>query len=45
MYLYLSQGAGQSKLTNQYLDSRLKTVSTVRNWRTVLKLLELAQAS
>jgi uncharacterized protein (DUF1697 family) len=45
MYLYLPQGAGQSKLTNQYLDSRLQTVSTVRNWRTVLKLLELAQAS
>jgi uncharacterized protein (DUF1697 family) len=43
MYLHLPKGAGQSKLTNQYLDSRLKTVSTVRNWRTVLKLLELAQ--
>jgi uncharacterized protein (DUF1697 family) len=45
IYLHLPNGAGQSKLTNQYLDSRLKTVSTVRNWRTVLKLLEMAQAA
>ena len=45
MYLHLPRGAGQSKLTNQYLDSRLKTVSTVRNWRTVLKLLELARST
>jgi len=45
IYLHLPKGAGQSKLTNQYLDSRLKTVSTVRNWRTVLKLLELARST
>ena len=30
------------KLTNQYFDSRLGTTSTARNWRTVLKLVELA---
>lgn len=41
IYLRLPHGAGRSKLTNQYFDSRLATVSTARNWRTVTKLLEL----
>jgi hypothetical protein len=31
----------RSKLTNAYFDSKLKTTSTGRNWRTVIKLLEL----
>ena len=29
------------KLTNSYFDSKLATVSTSRNWRTVTKLLEM----
>ncbi len=41
IYLRLPNGAGKSKLTNQYFDSRLGTISTVRNWRTVLQLLEM----
>jgi uncharacterized protein (DUF1697 family) len=41
VYLQLPGGGGNSKLTNAYFDSRLTTVSTVRNWRTVTKLLEL----
>ena len=44
IYLCCPDGVGKSKLTNQYFDSKLKTVSTGRNWRTVLKLLELVQA-
>lgn len=44
IYLRLPNGGGRSKLTNQYFDSRLKTVSTVRNWRTVMKLCELVAA-
>jgi uncharacterized protein (DUF1697 family) len=35
---------GNSKLTNAHFDSRLATIGTGRNWRTVLKLFELAQA-
>ncbi len=31
----------KTKLTNAYFDSRLSTVSTLRNWRTVLKLAEM----
>jgi uncharacterized protein (DUF1697 family) len=41
IYLRLPNGMGRTKLTNAYFDSKLKTVSTARNWRTVLKLLEM----
>lgn len=44
VFLHLPNGVGKTKLTNAYLDSKLGTVSTIRNWRTVLKLLELAGA-
>jgi uncharacterized protein (DUF1697 family) len=44
IYLQCPNGAGSTKLTNAYFDSRLATISTGRNWRTVLKLFELAQA-
>ena len=41
IYLHLPNGAGNSKLTNAWFDSKLSTISTVRNWRTVNKLLEM----
>jgi uncharacterized protein (DUF1697 family) len=41
VYLRLPNGAGRSKLTNAYFDSKLATTSTMRNWRTVTKLFEL----
>ena len=41
IYFQLANGAARTKLTNAYFDSKLKTVSTMRNWRTVLKLAEL----
>lgn len=44
IYLRLPNGAGRSKLSNQYFDSKLATVSTSRNWRTVTTLLELMKA-
>lgn len=43
IYLRCPNGVARSKLTNQYFDSKLETTSTARNWRTVLKLLELAR--
>lgn len=43
IYLYLPQGAAGSKCNNAYFDSRLKTTSTMRNWKTVLKLMELGK--
>jgi uncharacterized protein (DUF1697 family) len=43
IYLQFPNGMGRSKLTSQYFDSTLETTITVRNWNTVLKLLELAR--
>jgi uncharacterized protein (DUF1697 family) len=43
IYMQLANGVSGTKLTNAYFDSKLKTVSTVRNWRTVLKLAELVK--
>jgi uncharacterized protein (DUF1697 family) len=44
VYLRLTNGVADSKLTNAYFDSKLSTTSTGRNWRTVTKLLELMRA-
>lgn len=41
IYLKLPNGVGRSKLTNAYFDSKLGTISTGRNWRTVLKLMDM----
>ena len=43
IYLRCPNGLARTKLTNAYFDSRLETTSTVRNWRTTLKLLAMAQ--
>jgi uncharacterized protein (DUF1697 family) len=43
VYLHLPAGIAKTKLTNAYFDSKLKTVSTGRNWRTVRKLVEMMQ--
>ena len=44
IYMRLPSGVARTKLTNAYFDAQLATISTVRNWRTVLKLIELANA-
>jgi uncharacterized protein (DUF1697 family) len=44
VFMKLPNGVARSKLTNAYFDSALATVSTLRNWRTVLTLLEMAEA-
>jgi uncharacterized protein (DUF1697 family) len=41
IYLWLPTGAGKTKLTNAYFDSKLETICTQRNWRTVMKLSEM----
>jgi len=45
VYLHTPNGMARSKLTNDHFDRALATVSTVRNWRTVSKLLEMARGS
>ncbi len=44
LYLRLPNGVAATKLTNAYFDRTLGTVSTLRNWRTVLQLIELCRA-
>jgi len=44
VYLQLPNGVARTKLTNDYFDSKLRTTSTGRNWRTVTKLLSLMGA-
>jgi uncharacterized protein (DUF1697 family) len=43
IYLYLPNGVARTKLTNDYFDHTLRTVSTLRNWNTVQKLLEIVR--
>lgn len=43
VYLHLPNGVARTRLTNAYLDRRLGTVSTVRNWRTTCRLLAIAR--
>ena len=43
VYLLCADGFARTKLTNGYFESRLQTVSTTRNWRTVLKILEMTE--
>jgi uncharacterized protein (DUF1697 family) len=40
LYLHLPNGMGRAKLPT-YLDRQLKIPTTVRNWNTVTKLVEL----
>jgi uncharacterized protein (DUF1697 family) len=42
LYLFLPDGMGRSKLPD-FVGRQLKVPTTVRNWNTVLKLLELAR--
>jgi uncharacterized protein (DUF1697 family) len=41
IYLSLPNGVARTKLTNAYFDATLGTVSTIRNWRTVLRIGEM----
>jgi uncharacterized protein (DUF1697 family) len=41
IYLHCPHGLGRSRLTNDYFDRTLATIGTVRNWKTVLRLLEM----
>jgi uncharacterized protein (DUF1697 family) len=41
IYLHLPNGVKDTKLTNAYFDTKLATISTSRNWKTVATLLGL----
>lgn len=43
--IFLSVSAyGNTKLCNNFFENKLKVTATTRNWKTVIKLLELANA-
>ncbi len=42
-YIYYPDGMGRSKLTNTFLEKKLKTGGTARNWNTVLRLQQMMQ--
>ena len=42
-YIYCPEGMGNTKLTNNLFERKLKVTATSRNLRTTLKLLELAK--
>ena len=42
IYLYCPNGYGNTKLNNNFLESRLKVKATTRNWKTTNELLKIA---
>lgn len=45
VYLHFPAGVARSKLDNAYFDRTLNTVCTIRNWRTVCRLHEMASGT
>jgi uncharacterized protein (DUF1697 family) len=45
VFFHVPGGMARTKLTTAYFDRRLGTIMTVRNWRTVHKLLEMVEGS
>ena len=45
IYLYCPVSYGNSKLSNNYFENKLKVIATTRNWNTVNELIRLADDS
>ena len=43
VYLHCPNGYGQTKLTNNFFESKLSVTATTRNWRTVRELIRLSE--
>ena len=41
LYLYFPNGYGRSKLSNNFVERKLKVKATTRNWKTIRKLTEM----
>ncbi len=44
IYIYCQNGYGNTKLNNNYFEKKLKIQATTRNWKTVVKLTDIANA-
>jgi uncharacterized protein (DUF1697 family) len=42
LYGFVPVSYGNTKFSNNFIENKLKTTATTRNWKTVLKLLEIA---
>lgn len=42
IYFYCSMGYGKAKYNNNFFERKLKTTSTARNYKTMVKLLDIA---
>jgi uncharacterized protein (DUF1697 family) len=42
VYIYCPEGYGGTKIDNSFFENRLKVKATTRNWKTVVKLVEIA---
>jgi len=42
VFVYCPEGYGGTKIDNSFFENRLKVKATTRNWKTVLKLVEIA---
>jgi uncharacterized protein (DUF1697 family) len=43
IYLYTPDGYGNTKLSNTFLENKLKVSATTRNWKTMLTLQEMVE--
>ena len=43
VYVYCPDGYGRTKINNMFFERKLKSIATTRNWKTCLKLKEMAQ--
>ena len=43
VYLYCPNGYGKTKLSNNFIENKLKVNATTRNWKSVLKLSSLSK--
>lgn len=41
IYLKYDKGAGKTRLDNKYIEKKLNVISTIRNYNTIVKLLEM----
>jgi len=45
VFIYCAGKYHESKLTNNFFEKKLKVSATTRNWKTVLKLVEISRAA
>jgi len=43
IYVYCPNGFGKTKLYTNFFEAKMKVTGTARNWRTVNKLMEMAE--